>query len=119
VATTETHSSVLPTVHKVSDLAQATHVGASNGPASATFQTLTAPSGTKDDLSLIRGIGSSLMKQLNDMGVYHFRQIAHWTEADAASVGVAVGFPGRVEREQWIEQARELQHQPVQTTAAE
>jgi predicted flap endonuclease-1-like 5' DNA nuclease len=86
---------------------------------SANIQKLVSPLGEKDDLALIKGIGPSLMKHLNDMGVYHFWQIARWTDAEASSVGVDIGFPGRVEREHWIEQAEELQHQTQRSTAAE
>jgi predicted flap endonuclease-1-like 5' DNA nuclease len=64
--------------------------------------------GAKDDLTLIKGIGPNNEKRLNELGVFHFRQIADWTPAEATWIGHHMAFPGRVEREQWIDQAKIL-----------
>lgn len=71
---------------------------------------LATPRGGKgDDLSLIWGVGPKLEKMLNDMGVWHFDQIAGWTEANLAYVdGRLTGFKGRAARDEWISQARKL-----------
>ncbi len=61
--------------------------------------------GKPDNLTLINGIGNVLEKRLFDMGVFHFEQIANWTKAQAVEFGKAVGFPGRVERENWVKEA--------------
>jgi predicted flap endonuclease-1-like 5' DNA nuclease len=61
--------------------------------------------GKPDNLTLINGIGNVLEKRLFDMGVFHFEQIANWTKDQAAEFGKAVGFPGRVERENWVKEA--------------
>lgn len=67
---------------------------------------LTKPIGGKpDNLTLINGIGNVIEKRLFDIGVFHFEQIANWTKAQAVDFGKAVGFPGRVEREDWIKEA--------------
>lgn len=61
--------------------------------------------GKADNLTLINGIGNVLEKRLFDMGVFHFAQIANWTKEQAVEFGKAVGFPGRVERENWVKEA--------------
>lgn len=61
-----------------------------------------------DDLTRIDGIGSALEKRLFGVGIYHFDQIAKLTDRQAKWVGIAVGFPGRVERENWIGEAKVL-----------
>jgi predicted flap endonuclease-1-like 5' DNA nuclease len=64
--------------------------------------------GGVDDLKLIRGIGPRNEKACNALGVYQFRQIADWTPDEAVWVGHHMAFPGRIEREHWIAQARLL-----------
>lgn len=67
---------------------------------------LTAPEGKADDLTRIKGIGPKLSAKLNDLGIYHFRQIAHWGEEEAAWIDDYLSFKGRVGREKWIPQAQ-------------
>jgi F-type H+-transporting ATPase subunit gamma len=62
-----------------------------------------------DDIEDIVGIGPVIGAHLRDQGVTTFAQIAAWTADDAVRIGDEIDFPGRVEREHWIEQARELQ----------
>ena len=69
---------------------------------------LPAPDGAADDLKLIRGIGPRNERILNDIGIHHFRQISEWTPAHASWVGDHMAFPGRIEREHWIAQAKLL-----------
>jgi predicted flap endonuclease-1-like 5' DNA nuclease len=64
--------------------------------------------GKADDLKLIKGIGAKNEKICNDLGIYHFAQIADWSSDEAAWVGEHMAFPGRVEREHWIPQAKLL-----------
>ncbi len=67
---------------------------------------LTAPVGGKpDNLTLINGIGNVIEKKLHGMGVFHFEQIANWTQAQAEDFSKAVGFPGRAEREGWMKES--------------
>ena len=65
-------------------------------------------SGAPDDLKRIRGIGVLIEKKLNSMGVAAYEQIANWTAADIDRVSQSLDFKGRIERENWIEQARIL-----------
>ncbi|MCE7030091.1 NADH-quinone oxidoreductase subunit NuoE [Jiella avicenniae] len=67
---------------------------------------LDAPRGEKDDLKQIRGIGPVIEGKLNDLGVYHFWQIAEWRETELIWIDDYLNFRGRAVREQWIEQAR-------------
>ena len=65
--------------------------------------------GGADDLKAIKGIGPKLEAMLHDMGVYHFDQIAAWTDEEVAWVDEnLVGFKGRVSRDGWVDQARVL-----------
>ena len=65
--------------------------------------------GKADDLKLIKGVGPKLEQMLNDLGFYHYDQIANWTAAEVAWVDENLkGFKGRVSRDNWITQATAL-----------
>lgn len=64
--------------------------------------------GGTDDLKRIRGIGPQNATRLNALGIYHVDQIAAWTPAEARWVGAYLAFPGRIEREDWVGQAKAL-----------
>jgi predicted flap endonuclease-1-like 5' DNA nuclease len=66
------------------------------------------PSGAADDLKRIRGIGVLIEKKLTSLGVTSYEQVANWTGADIERVSQILDFKGRIERENWIEQARIL-----------
>jgi predicted flap endonuclease-1-like 5' DNA nuclease len=61
-----------------------------------------------DDLKRIRGIGVMIERKLNGLGVASYEQIANWTMADIERVSRVLDFKGRIERENWVEQARIL-----------
>jgi predicted flap endonuclease-1-like 5' DNA nuclease len=62
-----------------------------------------------DDLSRIKGVGPKLVTLLHGLGVTSFAQIAAWDEAEIARIDAQLGaFAGRIERDNWIEQARLL-----------
>jgi predicted flap endonuclease-1-like 5' DNA nuclease len=61
-----------------------------------------------NDLKRIRGIGVLIEKKLNSMGVVTYEHIANWTADDIDRVSQSLDFKGRIERENWIEQARIL-----------
>ena len=70
-----------------------------------------APSATvkADDLRLIKGVGPKLVTLLAQEGVTHFAQIAAWSDSDVAKIDAKLGrFKGRIERDQWVEQAKLL-----------
>ncbi|HRJ00518.1 MAG TPA: hypothetical protein PKV67_07045 [Hyphomonas sp.] len=65
--------------------------------------------GRGDDLEEIVGVGPMLAELLHDVGVYYFWQVAEWTKEDIAYVdGKLNHFKGRIERDNWVGQAREL-----------
>ena len=68
-----------------------------------------ARDGGADDLKMITGVGPKLEIMLNELGFYHFDQIAGWSAAEVAWVNDNLaGFKGRVSRDNWVEQARKL-----------
>lgn len=65
--------------------------------------------GSGDDLTNIEGIGPKIEQVLkNDLGVFHFEQIAAWSPENVAWIEEALGFDGRILREAWVDQARAL-----------
>jgi large subunit ribosomal protein L21 len=73
------------------------------------FGLLSAPEGGKgDNLSLISGVGPKMEEALHTHGIFHFWQVAAMTDADVAKLEGELAFAGRVTREEWREQAREL-----------
>ena len=70
---------------------------------------LAAPRGGKaDDLKRIRGVGKHNEQSLHGLGVWHFDQIAAWTAENVKWAGSFLAFPGRIDRERWVSQARDL-----------
>ncbi len=67
-----------------------------------------AREGGADDLKKIKGVGPKLEGVLNDLGFYHFDQIANWGPAEIAWVDTRLQFKGRIERDNWVAQAAEL-----------
>lgn len=66
---------------------------------------LDKPVGVPDDLMLIKGVGPKLAATLDSLGVYHFFQIAGWSEDDIAKVDDRLKFKGRIVRDNWVDQA--------------
>jgi predicted flap endonuclease-1-like 5' DNA nuclease len=64
--------------------------------------------GAPDDLTLIDGVGPKTEASLHALGIYHFDQIADWRRANVAWLDHYLRLRGRIERERWVEQAREL-----------
>jgi predicted flap endonuclease-1-like 5' DNA nuclease len=61
-----------------------------------------------DDLKKISGIGRVNEAKLNALGITSFAQIAEWTPADEERFGELLAFEGRIEREEWVRQAKIL-----------
>ncbi|MBM3607508.1 MAG: hypothetical protein FJX29_03505 [Alphaproteobacteria bacterium] len=64
--------------------------------------------GKPDDLKLINGVGRQNEERLHKLGVWHFDQIANWSKANVDWAGSFLAFPGRIERENWVEQCKIL-----------
>ncbi len=68
-----------------------------------------ARSGAADDLKLIWGVGQKLEIMLHEMGIFHFDQIAAWTQMNLLWVDQNLkSFKGRALRDGWIEQSKKL-----------
>ena len=76
-----------------------------NAPEGQKPEGLEAPKGEPDDLKKISGIGPKIEGILNELGIFHFSQIAAWGEAEVAWIDDYLKFKGRVARENWIAQA--------------
>jgi small subunit ribosomal protein S2 len=81
-------------------------VPAQPAPADLGFEQLPGPRGVADDLKKLPGVSGAIEKQLNDLGIFHYSQIAELNDKAAHNVGEEVGLPGRVPA--WIVKAKEL-----------
>ena len=59
-------------------------------------------------LKVVSGIGPVLEKTLNGYGIQTWEQLAAFTKADIDKVDDALAFPGRIERDEWLSQAKDL-----------
>ena len=64
--------------------------------------------GENDDLTRIVGIDARTGDRLKGLGIWTFGQIACWTPENCRWIGSYLAFPGKIERENWLEQARGL-----------
>ncbi len=104
-----TQSEKAPEPKKAEAKPQASAKPAAEAAASAApLKFLDGPDGEPDDLKKILGIGQVIEEQLNEMGIYHYSQIAAFSQTDIDNVNEALAFPGRIERDEWIEQAQGL-----------
>ncbi len=67
-----------------------------------------ARGGKPDDLKKLKGVGPKLEATLNELGFFHFDQVASWGPQEVAWVDSRLKFKGRIERDGWIEQAKVL-----------
>jgi small subunit ribosomal protein S2 len=72
----------------------------------AGYEVLSGPRGVADDLKKLHHISPAIEKKLNDLGIFHYWQIAGLGSEAAHKIGEEVGLPGRMEG--WIAQAKEL-----------
>ena len=64
----------------------------------------------KDNLTQIRGIGPYIELKLNEIGIYNYEQIKRLKESDIRIITTLIDFfPGRIERDDWVGQAKQLQ----------
>ncbi len=70
------------------------------------FEPLPGPRGVADDLKKLPGISPAIEKKLNDLGIFHYSQIAELSATAAHNVGEEVGLPGHVDS--WVAKAKEL-----------
>jgi small subunit ribosomal protein S2 len=77
------------------------------------FRGIEEARGDPDDLKRITGIVGKLEQKLNDVGVYHFWQIADLDADNALLLDRTLRLKGQMERDRWVEQAKKI----VATTA--
>ncbi len=77
------------------------------------FEALSGPRGVADDLKKLAGVSPTVENKLNDLGIFHYWQIAALGPEAAHKVGEEVGLPGRVDR--WIVQAKDLSAEEATT----
>ena len=63
---------------------------------------------TPDDLKLISGVGPKLEGVLNGLGIYTFAQVSKWKKKEIDWVDGYLKFKGRIERDDWLKQAKAL-----------
>ncbi|MBZ9885915.1 NADH-quinone oxidoreductase subunit E [Mesorhizobium sp. CA10] len=63
---------------------------------------------TVDDLKLISGVGPKIEGTLHSLGIYTFAQVAAWKTAEREWVDGYLNFRGRIERDDWVKQAKAL-----------
>ncbi|MDG4903252.1 MULTISPECIES: NADH-quinone oxidoreductase subunit E [unclassified Mesorhizobium] len=63
---------------------------------------------TVDDLKLISGVGPKIEGVLHSLGIYTFAQVSAWRKAEREWVDGYLNFRGRIERDDWVKQAKAL-----------
>ena len=70
------------------------------------YEVLSGPRGVADDLKKLHHMSPAIEKKFNDLGIFHYWQLAGLSPQAAHKIGDEVGLPGRMEG--WIAQAKEL-----------
>jgi small subunit ribosomal protein S2 len=73
---------------------------------SAGFQGLAGPRGVADDLKKLTGVSGAIEKKFNDLGIFHYWQLAELDHGTAHKIGEEVGLPSRADG--WVAQAKTL-----------
>ena len=72
----------------------------------AGFQGLAGPRGTADDLKKLTGVSGEIEKKFNDLGIFHYWQLAELDRDTAHKIGEEVGLPNRADG--WVAQAKAM-----------
>ncbi|KAI94057.1 30S ribosomal protein S2 [Rhodomicrobium udaipurense JA643] len=83
-------------------------VAAKEGDAETTLEGLAEPQGEKDDLKKVRGITKTHEKKLNERGIFHFWQVAAFTQDNLDEIDRLLHGNGQIAKGDWVDQAREL-----------
>jgi len=107
-----------PHIGELPEEAAAAGAKANGKPASKTgavYKGLDAPVGLADDLKRVNGISLKIETKLNDLGLYHFWQMAKLTPEEVNAIDNALKSRGRVAKEDWVGQAKKLQAETEET----
>lgn len=74
--------------------------------AAAGVERLTGPRGAPDDLAKLNGLTPTMLATMNDLGVFHYWQVAGFTASDIAEFGEKIGAKGKIPA--WVAQAAAL-----------
>lgn len=66
------------------------------------------PSDGGDDLTAITGVGPRIAEVLNGLGIWTYEQVANWLPEHETWIENHLSFKGRVSRENWVGQAKDL-----------
>ena len=78
-----------------------------------------ATSSQKDNLQVIKGIGPRIEEKLNQLGLNSYHQISSLTKDQIQMIRTALDiFPGRIEQDNWVKQAKELYEENKELTPA-
>ncbi len=70
------------------------------------YEVLSGPRGVADDLKKLAHVSPTIEKKFNDLGIFHYWQIASLSPDAAHKIGEEIGLPGRMES--WIAHSKEL-----------
>jgi small subunit ribosomal protein S2 len=70
------------------------------------FQGLAGPRGAADDLKKLTGVSGAIEKKFNDLGIFHYWQLAELDHDTAHKIGEEVGLPARADG--WVAQAKAM-----------
>ncbi len=68
------------------------------------FQGLAGPRGSADNLKKLTGVSGAIEKKLNDLGIFHYWQLAELDHDTAHKIGEEVGLPSRADA--WVAQGQ-------------
>ncbi len=74
----------------------------------AALKSIDAPRGLADDMKKIHGVDAAMEQKLNDLGVYHYQQLAELDEAGLGLLEEALLTKGKVKAEDWVGTAKKL-----------
>lgn len=70
------------------------------------FQGLAGPRGVADDLKKLTGVSGAIEKKFNDLGIFHYWQLAELDHDTAHKIGEEVGLPARADG--WVAQSKAM-----------
>jgi F-type H+-transporting ATPase subunit gamma len=70
-----------------------------------------AGTAAQDDLKLIKGVATVLEGRLHDLGIFTFKEITTWDDADMDRIDDHLGSEGRIQRDDWQGQARQFHNE--------